>query len=118
MRILVMLNSNAFIVANSSRDVFNYVIGLVDTLRNRKITLNYKLLNELDLSRSYKQIYITIIKYVADDNKVLLAKLMRDISSYLILSVEKVVVTRFDILAILAFLEFIYSMKIAVFTPD
>ena len=52
---------------------------------------------------------------MAEDDKALLAKLRRDISSHSPLSVEKVVATRFDTLAILAFLEFMYPIRIAVF---
>ena len=115
LRILVSLHSSIFLLANSSKDIFDYIIDLMDTLSNRRITLNYNALNESELSRFYKWIQITIAKYVTGNDKALLAKLRRDISSYLPLLVGKVVVTRFDTLAIPAFLEFVYSMIFTVF---
>ena len=52
---------------------------------------------------------------MAGNNKALLAKLRRDSSFYSLLSVGKVVATRFDTLVILAFLEFMYSIRFVVF---
>ena len=54
-------------------------MGLIDTLSNRKITLNYDVLNELEFSRFYEQIQIVVVKYVAGNDKALLAKLRRPI---------------------------------------
>ena len=53
-------------------------------------------------------------KHVAGDDKVLLAKLRRDIASYSLLLVGKVVVIRFNTLSII-FLEFACSVRIMVF---
>ena len=55
-------------------------------------------------------------KYIADNNKVLLAKLRKDITSHLPLLVGKVAVTRFDSILIPDFLEFMYPIRFAVFS--
>ena len=79
------------------------------------MALNYDILGESDLSKVYKQVQIAIAKYIAVDDKVLLAKLRKDISSYLLLLIGKEVVTRFDTLEISNFLEFTCSIRFAVF---
>ena len=54
LRILVSLCGNAFMSADSSKDVFNCIMDSMDTLINRRITLNYNTLNELELSRFHE----------------------------------------------------------------
>ena len=56
------------------------------------------------------------MKYVAVDEMALLADLRRDIFSHLPLLVEKWAATRFDILVIPAFLEYIYLIRFTLFT--
>ena len=52
---------------------------------------------------------------MAGNERALLAKLRRDIASHSLLLVGKIVAMRFDSLVILAFLEFLYLMRLVVF---
>ena len=57
LRILVLLCSSVFILANLSKSALNYVISSIDNLdnsRNSRITLNYNTLGESDLSRLHE----------------------------------------------------------------
>ena len=103
-------------LAKSGHNLFNCIIGIIDTSDSIKIFLNYDTLNEIDFSKFHKQIQITVIKYVVGNNKVLLAQLRRYIIFYSPLLVGKVVETRFNTLSILAFLEFMYPIRITVFS--
>ena len=99
---------------NLSKTIFNHITG-VGNSRTSRITLNYNALAKSDLSKVHELVQITIVKYVAEDNKALLAKLKRDISSYLPLLAGKVVATRFYTLVIPTFLEFSYPIRFVVF---
>ena len=50
------------------------------------------------------------------DEKALLAKLRRDVASHLLLLIGKIVITMFNSLVILEFLEFLYPMRFIVFS--
>ena len=114
LRILVSLYSSIFILADLFKTIFNHMMG-VGNSRTSRITLNYNALAKSDLSKVHELVQITIVKYVAEDNKALLAKLKRDISSYLPLLAGKVVATRFYTLARPTFLEFAYPIRFVVF---
>ena len=55
------------------------------------------------------------MKYVVGNDKVLLAKLRRDIASYSQLSVGKVAATKFNSILIPAFFKFVYPIIFTVF---
>ena len=89
-------------------------INNIRNSRTSKMTLNYDVLGKLDLCKVYEQIQITIAKHIVADDKELLGKLRRNISSYSSLLAGKVATTRLDTLVIPIFLEFAYSIRFAV----
>jgi len=53
-RILVALYCNVFILADSSLNSFKYIVGVIDTLKNIRITLDKEILGEGDFSKFCK----------------------------------------------------------------
>ena len=74
MRILLVVFCNAFVLANSSHDLFKHNMRIIETINSMIIALDYCKLDEGDLSRFYKWVQIAAVKYMVDKDKVLLAK--------------------------------------------
>jgi hypothetical protein len=73
-RILLAVFCNAFVLANSSHDLFKRSMGIIETINSMSIALDYCKLDEGDLSRFCKWVQIAAVKYMVDKDKVLLAK--------------------------------------------
>ena len=83
---------------------------------NARMQCNHSILAELELSKFYEWIQITVARHTAVEDKALLVKLRRNISLHLPLLAGNIVETRFNITAIITFLEFIYPIRFIVFT--
>ena len=50
-RVLVVLCCNPFVLADSSHNLFNYIIEMINTLNSMRMSLDHNVLDEGDLSR-------------------------------------------------------------------
>ena len=61
---------------------------------------------------------ISAAKFIVKDNKLLLAKLRRDITSLTPIDAREIGAMRLDTLAVLALCKFLFPMKFGVFIPN
>ena len=115
-RMLFSLYSHNFASTNIFYDVFNEIFSQRIEVLPKKIVFDKDLISKDEFSLLAEWLLVAIAKYIAGIDKVLLARLRRNIQSIAPLEVELLDDPRVDMLVVIAFLELIYLIKYAIFS--
>ena len=113
---LFSLYSYNFASTDIYYDMFNEIFSQRIEVLPKKIVFDKDLISKDEFSLLAEWLLVAIAKYIAGIDKVLLARLRRNIQSITPLEVELLDDPRVDMLVVIAFLELIYLIKYAIFS--
>ena len=85
---------------------------------SKEIMFDKDFITEDEFSLLAEWLLVSIAKYIAGTNEILLAKLRRDIQSFVLMDAKIFGNLRVDTLAATAFLELMYPVKYAIFSTN
>ena len=117
-RMLFSLYSHNFISADICYDMFKEIFNQRMEEFSEEIVFDEDFIVEDEFSSLAEQLLVSIAKYIVGTNKILLAKLRRDIQSIILMDAGILDNLRVDTLAAMVFLELMYPVKYAIFSTN
>ena len=117
-RMLFSLYSHNFVSADICYDMFNEIFNQRMEEFSKEIMFDKDFITEDEFSSLAEWLLVSIAKYIARTNEILLAKICRDIQSITPIDAGILGNPRVDTLVVTVFLELMYSIKYAIFSTN